>query len=59
MENVKPKSKYYFFLFMEQVIAEMRNIGRIRTSETYATTNTSPDQEKIDIAVDGVVDNWA
>jgi hypothetical protein len=23
------------------------------------TLNTSPDQEKIDIAVDGVVDNWA
>ena len=38
MENVKLKSKYYFFLFMGQVIAEMRNMGRIRTSETYATT---------------------
>ena len=38
MVNVKTKSKYYFFLFMEQVIAEMRKMDRIRTSETYATT---------------------
>ena len=48
MENLKtnsnlnptlhPISSGLLFLFMEQIITDLNHLGRLRTSETYATT---------------------
>ncbi len=51
---VTDNSENYLFLFMEGIIANLKTLGKIRTSETYAATLSSfrRFRENMDVALD-------